>query len=149
EPRTITAADEPSPELVDMTRRLWGSFVLSAPIFSLSMAEMVSGHPVGHAFGPGVLAWLQFLLATPVLAWGGRPLFERGWTSLVTRRLNMFTLIAMGIGVAYVYSAVATILPGLFPDSFRSHGGAVAVYFEAAAVITTLVLLGQVLELRA
>jgi len=149
EPRMLSAVAEENPELIDMTRRFWISLALTAPVFFLSMAEMLPGQPVQHALGAALLSWVQLALATPVVVWGGRPFFERGWTSIVNRRLNMFTLIAIGTGTAYGYSVVATLLPGVFPDSFRGHGGAVAIYFEAAAVITVLVLLGQVLELRA
>jgi Cu+-exporting ATPase len=148
EPMTVTATEEANPELIDMTRRFWISLPLAAAVLLMSMSEMIPGQPLQHAAG-GWLNWLQFALATPVVLWGGRPFFERGWASIVNRRLNMFTLIAIGTGVAYVYSLAATLAPGMFPDSFRGHGGAVAVYFEAAAVITALVLLGQVLELRA
>jgi len=149
EPRDVTAADEVNPELVDMTRRFWISLALTAPVFVLSMAEMIPGQPVQHAIGASLATWIQFALATPVVLWGGRPFFERGWASIVNRHLNMFTLIAAGTGVAYAYSVVATLIPNAFPESFRMHGAHVAVYFEAAAVITVLVLLGQVLELRA
>jgi Cu+-exporting ATPase len=150
EPRALAASEpEVSPELIDMTRRFWISLVLTAPVFVLAMSEMIPGQPVQHALGMRLITWLQLVLATPVVLWGGRPFFERGWASVVNRSLNMFTLIAIGTGVAYVYSVVAALVPGIFPASFRTHGGEVAVYFEAAAVITTLVLLGQVLELRA
>ncbi|HKX27600.1 MAG TPA: heavy metal translocating P-type ATPase [Blastocatellia bacterium] len=149
EPRTVTLAEEANPELVEMTRRLMVSAALSIPLLLLAMSEMIPGQPLQHALSPAVLTWIQLLLATPVVGWGGRPFFERGWHSIVNRSPNMFTLIAIGTGAAYCYSLVATLFPGLFPDSFRAHGGQVAVYFEAAAVITTLVLLGQVLELRA
>ena len=148
EPMTITGADEPNPELIDMTRRFWISAPLASAVLVMSMSEMIPGQPLQHAAG-SLLTWLQLALATPVVLWGGKPFFERGWASIVNRRLNMFTLIAIGTGVAYAYSLVATLVPGVFPDSFRGHGGMVAVYFEAAAVITALVLLGQVLELRA
>lgn len=147
EPELASADAAPNAELADMTRRFWIGLALTAPIFILDMG--------GHLAGPHgwvnetLSAWIQFALATPVVLWAGWPFFVRGWQSLVTRNLNMFTLIAMGTGVAYLYSVVATLAPGLFPSSFRSHDGAVAVYFEAAAVITVLVLLGQVLELRA
>ncbi|MGE0823483.1 MAG: heavy metal translocating P-type ATPase [Candidatus Binatia bacterium] len=149
EPRTMAAEEETNPELVDMTRRFWGSLLLTVPLFLLVMAEMIPGRPVQQVISARVLTWVQLLLATPVVLWGGWPFFQRGWASIINRSLNMFTLIAIGTGAAYIYSVVATLLPNLFPDSFRSHGGAVAVYFEAAAVITALVLLGQVLELRA
>lgn len=149
EPRTITVEGEANPELVDMTRRFWLSLMLTAPIFFLTMSEMIPGQPLQHLISVWLQRWGQLLLATPVVLWGGWPFFQRGWMSVVNRSLNMFTLIAIGTGTAYSYSVVATLFPGIFPDSFRVHGGEVAVYFEAAAVITTLVLLGQVLELRA
>ena len=149
EPRTVTAEEEANPELADMTRRFWVCLVLTAPLLFLAMSEMIPGQPVQHALPARLLTWVQLALATPAVLWGGWPFFERGWASIVRRSLNMFTLIAIGTGTAYVYSLVATLAPDIFPDSFRSHQGEVAVYFEAAAVITTLVLLGQVLELRA
>ncbi len=149
EPLVAAPGDEESPELRGMARRLRWSAALTAPLFVLAMSEMLPGDPLGHALSGSALAWLQLALATPVVLWGGRPFFERGWASIRTRHLNMFTLIALGTGAAYGYSLVATLAPGLFPASFRGHGGAIAVYFEAAAVIVTLVLLGQVLELRA
>lgn len=149
EPRTVTAEEEANPELAAMTRRFWVCLVLTAPLLFLAMSEMIPGQPVQHALPARLLTWVQLALATPVVLWGGWPFFERGWASIVRRSLNMFTLIAIGTGTAYVYSLVATLAPDIFPDSFRSHQGEVAVYFEAAAVITTLVLLGQVLELRA
>ena len=147
--RTTTVAEAHSPELADMHRRLWISLTLTVPVFVLSMSEMLPGQPVHHALGPRLLSWIQFALATPVVLWAGQPFFERGWASIVNRRLNMFTLISVGTAAAYGYSVAATLVPRIFPDAFRGHGGALAVYFEAAAVITTLVLLGQVLELRA
>ncbi len=147
EPEVATAATGPSAELVDMTRRFWIALALSVPVFVLEMGGHLAG---SHWFLPeGLSNWIQLALATPVALWAGWPFFERGWASLKTRNLNMFTLIAMGVGVAWGYSVVATVAPGLFPSAFRGAHGAVAVYFEAAAVITTLVLLGQVLELRA
>ena len=149
EPRTVTLDEEANPELVDMTRRFWVGVVLSLPIAFLAMSEMIPGQPLQRSFSPRLLNWLQLLLATPVVLWGGWPFFQRGWTSIVNRSLNMFTLIAIGVGTAFVYSLAATLFPDVFPPSFRGHGGEVAVYFDAAAVITTLVLLGQVLELRA
>jgi Cu+-exporting ATPase len=149
EPRTGTVEEEVNPELLDMTRRFWVSLVLTLPVLLLAMSEMLPGQPMHQAFSARVLTWIQFAFATPVVLWGGWPFFQRGWLSLVNRSLNMFTLIALGTGVAYVYSVIAALLPDFFPASFRAHGGQVAVYFEAAAVITTLVLLGQVLELRA
>jgi P-type Cu+ transporter len=149
EPRTITATEEENPELRDMWRRFWVSAVLTVPLLGIAMADMLPGMPVQHALPGGWLAWLELLLATPVVLWGGWPFFQRGWASLVNRSTNMFTLIAMGTGVAYVYSLVATLVPAIFPPSFREMNGRPAVYFEAAAAIVTLVLLGQVLELRA
>jgi P-type Cu+ transporter len=149
EPRTVTIADEVNPELRDMTRRFWMSLGLTLPLLLMAMAEMVVGAPLSHWLSGRLLAWAQLILATPVVLWGGWPFFERGWASLANRSLNMFTLIAIGIGTAYVYSVIATLFPDIFPQAFRGHGGEAAVYFEAAAVITTLVLLGQILELRA
>jgi Cu+-exporting ATPase len=149
EPRTVSLEDESNPELVDMTRRFWISAALTLPIALLALTEFFPTKPVHSRFSPHLLNWVQLIFASPVVLWGGWPFFERGWNSIVNRSLNMFTLIAIGVGTAYVYSVVATLFPGLFPESFRGHGGDVAVYFDAAAVITTLVLLGQVLELRA
>jgi Cu+-exporting ATPase len=148
EPRTFTGVEE-NAELTDMTRRFWTSVVLTAPLLVLVMSDMVPGEPLRHLVPAGWMAWIQLVLATPVVLWGGWPFFERGWASVVNRSLNMFTLIALGVGTAYVYSVVATLAPGLFPSSFRSHGGEIGLYYEAAAIITVLVLLGQVLELRA
>jgi len=149
EPRVITLEEEENPELKDMKRRFWVSVALTLPVLFLAMSEMISGQPIQHALSPRLLTFIQFALATPVVLWGGWPFFERGWASIVNRSPNMFTLIAIGTGAAWLYSVIATFLPNIFPASFRGHGGEVAVYFEAAAVITTLVLLGQVLELRA
>ena len=149
EPVTVTVEGEANPELVDMTRRFWVSLVLTVPVVVLAMAELIPGQPLRELISASLSDWLEFALATPVVLWGGLPFFQRGWRSIVTRRLNMFTLIAVGVGVAYVYSVVAALFPDLFPDAFRSAEGTVDLYFEAAAVITTLVLLGQVLELRA
>jgi Cu+-exporting ATPase len=148
EPRSVEVAEE-NPELVDMTRRFRISLALALPVVLIAMSEMFAGSPLGRVASPRALAGLQLLLATPVVLWGGWPFFERGYASLVTRNLNMFTLIAIGTGAAYVYSVLATGVPDSFPASFRDETGQVAVYFEAAAVIVTLVLLGQVLELRA
>ncbi len=149
EPRTISAAEELNPELVDMTRRFWIGTALGAPLLVQAMGEMIPGSPLSHML-PGTLRnWIQFALATPVVLWCGWPLLERGGQSLRNRSLNMFTLIALGVGAAYGFSVVATLFPGLIPASFQGHGGAAPVYFEAAAAITVLVLLGQVLELRA
>ena len=147
EPLLASADTGPNPELIDMTRRFWIGLVIALPVLALEMG--------GHLTGLMMLLsrqssnWIQLVLATPVVLWAGWPFFVRGWQSLVTRNLNMFTLIAMGTGVAWIYSVIATLAPGVFPDTFRAQNGAVAVYFEAAAVITVLVLLGQVLELRA
>ena len=148
EPETISAEEDTS-ELEDMTRRFWVGLVLSVPLVGFVMGEMIPASSVSNWIDPRWAVWLQALIATPVVLWAGWPFFVRGWQSVKRRSLNMFTLIAMGVGVAYVYSLVATFAPGLFPESFRGHGGTVAVYYEAAAVIVTLVLLGQVLELRA
>ena len=147
EPVLATAEAGPNAELIDMSRRFWIGLILSLPVVALEMG----GHLTGllHYVSQSTSNWLQMILATPVVLWGGWPFFVRGWNSLITRNLNMFTLIAMGTGVAWVYSVVATLAPQIFPAAFRISGGAVAVYFEAAAVITVLVLLGQVLELRA
>ena len=150
EPVFPTGDDEGADsELRDMTRRFWGSLVLTVPVFVLAMGEMIPGNPIGRLLSARAIAWIQVALATPVVLWGGAPFFVRGWASLVSRNLNMFTLIAIGTGAAWLYSVVAAVAPGIFPASFRGHHGEVAVYFEAAAVIVTLVLLGQVLELRA
>ncbi len=147
EPEIVTAETQPNPELADMTWRFWVGLALAIPVFALEMG--------GHLFdlhgwiGQQTSNWVQLLLATPVVLWAGWPFFERGWASLKTRNLNMFTLIAMGTGVAWLYSVIGTMWPGLFPSAMRGHDGSVPIYFEAAAVITVLVLLGQVLELRA
>ncbi|PJI41839.1 MAG: haloacid dehalogenase [Ferrovibrio sp.] len=146
EPETASLDSGPSPELKDMTRRFWGGLILTVPLLVLEMGPHLLGL---HLLDPQASNWVQLAFATPVVLWAGWPFFERGAVSLVTRKLNMFTLIAMGVGVAWVYSIVATLMPDIFPPEFRSSGDAVAVYFEAAAVITVLVLLGQVLELRA
>jgi Cu+-exporting ATPase len=149
EPRTATAHEAENPELASMSRRFWISVVLSLPVFLLGMSDLLPGQPVQHLLSMRAISWIEFVLATPVVIWGGWPFFERGWASLVNRSLNMFTLIALGTGTAYLYSVIAILFPGIFPESFRTGDGAVPVYFEAAAVITALVLLGQVLELRA
>src|SRR6266852_6392507 len=156
EPRTVTA-EEDNPELRDMTRRFWVSVVLTTPLLAIAMGSMLWPHAfMGEAsvngltvYRAGWLPWLELILATPVVLWCGWPFFQRGWASVVNRSTNMFTLIAMGTGVAYLYSVVATLLPQIFPASFRSMGDRPDIYFEAAAAIVTLVLLGQVLELRA
>ena len=147
EPVLVSREAGPNEELVDMTRRFWIGLVLTLPVLVLEMG----GHVVGldHLISQRTSNWVQMLLATPVVLWAGWPFFQRGWQSLVNRSLNMFTLIAMGIGAAWLYSVVAVLAPSIFPDAFREHDGSVAVYFEAAAVITVLVLLGEVLELRA
>lgn len=147
EPVLATAETGPSHELVDMTRRFWIGLALSLPVVALEMGGHLTG--LGHYVSQQTSNWIQMLLATPVVLWAGWPFFVRAWQSLVTRNLNMFTLIAMGTGVAWIYSMVATLAPDVFPAAFRGHDGSVAVYFEAAAVITVLVLVGQVLELRA
>jgi Cu+-exporting ATPase len=146
EPRTVTAQDEENPELRDMTRRFWAGVVLTVPLLVIAMADMLPGMPAHRG---GWQPWMELLLASPVVLWGGWPFFQRGWASVVNRSTNMFTLIAMGTGVAYLYSLVAVLAPGIFPDAFRETQGTPPVYFEAAAAIVTLVLLGQVLELRA
>ncbi|MBP7658493.1 MAG: heavy metal translocating P-type ATPase [Burkholderiaceae bacterium] len=147
EPVLVSLEAGPNEELIDMTRRFWIGLALTIPVVVLEMG----GHFLGlsHYISQLTSNWLQLILATPVVLWAGWPFFQRGWQSLVNRSLNMFTLIAMGTGTAWIYSVVATVAPGIFPDAFRQHDGSVAVYFEAAAVITVLVLLGQVLELRA
>ena len=148
EPRTAAAEEPPNPELADMTRRLWVSAALALPLLALSMSDLLPAHSLGAAFGRP-LTYLQLLLATPVVLWGARPFFERGWRSIVNRHLNMFTLISLGVGIAYLYSVVAALFPGLLPPTATDASGMVPVYFESAAVITALVLLGQMLELRA
>ena len=148
EPTTVTL-EEDNPELDDMQRRFKLSLLFTLPVFFLAMSDWIPGQPVQRAIPAAWLGWIQLLLATPVVLWAGKPFFERAVASLRNRSPNMFTLVGLGTGVAYAYSLVATIAPDLFPASFRDEGGAVAVYFEAAAVIITLVLLGQVLELRA
>ncbi len=145
----VSREEAPDPELETMTRRFWIGLGLTAPVFLIAMSEMLPGQPLHTSVGAGLLAWAQLGLSTPVVLWCGWPFFERGWTSLVTRNLNMFTLIALGTGAAYLYSALAVLVPDIFPASFRGETGEVRVYFEAAAVIVTLVLLGQVMELRA
>ncbi len=148
EPRTVTG-DEANEELVDMTRRFKVGFVLTIPLFLIAMSDLIPGQPLQHAVSTRLLQFIQLAFATPVVLWAGWPFFVRGWASVVNRSLNMFTLIAIGTGVAYLYSVVATFFPDIFPASFRSHGDQVGVYFEVSAVIIVLVLLGQVLELRA
>jgi Cu+-exporting ATPase len=147
EPRSVTVAVA-NPELISMTRRLWIGAVLTLPLLAVMVSDVLPGHPLQHLLGP-LLGWIELILATPVVLWGGWPFFERGWASIVHRSLNMFTLIAIGSGAAYLYSVAAVLAPGLFPATFRDASGNLGLYFEAAAVITVLVLLGQVLELRA
>jgi Cu+-exporting ATPase len=142
-------AEEENQELVSMTRRFWTSVVLTIPVLILGMSDLIPGQPLEQWLSMRAIGWLELLLATPVVVWGGWPFFRRGWASVVNRSLNMFTLIALGTGTAYLYSVIAILFPGIFPDSFRGMNGEVPVYFEAAAAITTLVLLGQVLESRA
>jgi Cu+-exporting ATPase len=150
EQKTITAEEEENPELIDMTRRFKVSVVLTVPVFLIAMRHFIPGLSfLDNLAPPSFFTWAELVLSTPVVLWGAWPFFVRGWNSVVTWNPNMFTLIGLGTAVAYVYSLVAALFPGLFPASFRSEGGEVNVYFEAAAVITTLVLLGQVLELRA
>jgi P-type Cu+ transporter len=149
EPRTVTIEEEENPELVSMTRRFWTSVALAVPVLALGMSDVIPGQPVQRALPMRAIGWIELVLATPAVVWCGWPLFERGWASLVNRHLNMFTLIALGTGTAYVYSVIAVLFPSIFPASFRTGAGDVPVYFEAAATITALVLLGQVLELRA
>ena len=149
EPRTMAAEEEENPELVGMTRRFWVSLGLTAPLLLIAMAGMLPGMPLRLLLRSGWLPWIELILATPVVLWGARPFFERGWASVVNRSTNMFTLIAIGTGVAYLFSLVATVVPEMFSASLRDMNGGLPVYFEAAAAIVTLVLLGQVLELRA
>ena len=148
EPRSVSLEEEENPELTDMTRRFWVGIALSTPLFSIAMSDFVPGQPLERIISMQTKGWIELVLATPVVLWGGWPFFVRAWQSVVNRSLNMFTLIGLGVAVAYVYSVIAKFFPGLFPISFREDG-VVPVYFEAAAVITTLVLLGQVLELTA
>jgi len=149
EPRGVPAFEEQNSELRDMTKRYWISFALTIPLLAIAMEDMWPGGALRHSLSAGWLAWLELALATPVVLWGGWPFFERGWASIVNRSTNMFTLIAMGTGVAYLYSLIVTVVPGFFPASSGDMSGSRPVYFEAAAAIVTLVLLGQVLELRA
>jgi P-type Cu+ transporter len=149
ESKTATEAEDENPELKDMTRRFWVSVALSLPVLAVAMGEMVPGNPIARIASSKILVWVQFALSTPVVLWGGWPFFQRAWISVTNRSPNMFTLIAMGTGTAYFYSVAAVLFPNRFPESFRGESGHPAVYFEAAAVITALVLLGQVLELWA
>jgi Cu+-exporting ATPase len=149
EPVVVTSDQKPDLELAGMTRRFYISACFSLPVFFIAMSDMIPGQPLQQQVSASLLLWVQLILSTPVIIWAAWPFFARGWRSLINRHMNMFTLISVGVGVAYGYSLVATIVPSIFPESFRGEHGQVAVYFEAAAVITTLVLLGQVLELRA
>jgi Cu+-exporting ATPase len=148
EPRTVSADDE-NPELVSMTRRFWAGAALTLPLLAVMVSDILPGHPIQHLLSGVLLGWIEFALATPVVVWAGWPFFERGWQSVVHRSPNMFTLIAIGSGSAYLYSVAAVVAPGIFPAAFRDMSGNLGLYFEAAAVITVLVLLGQVLELKA
>jgi len=149
EPRVISLEETENPELTEMRRRFWICAVLTIPVFVIGMSDLIPGAPLQRLAPQTIWTWIQLVLATPVVLWGGWPFFVRAWQSIVNRSLNMFTLIGLGVAIAYFFSLVATLFPDVFPHSFRGHGNAVPVYFEAAAVITTLVLLGQVLELRA
>ena len=148
EPRDAIAEQDENPELADMTRRFWISVALTIPILALAVSDMIPGQPLQNILSPRAVGWIELILATPVVLWAGWFFFERGWASIVNGSLNMFTLIALGTGTAYVFSVIAVLFPQTFPDSFRVMGG-VPIYFEAASAITTLVILGQVLELRA
>jgi Cu+-exporting ATPase len=149
EPRTVIAEEPENPEMVSMTRRFWASVALTIPVLALGMSDLIPGQPLQHVVRMRAIGWIELALVTPVVLWGGWPFFERGLASLVNRSLNMFTLIALGTGTAFLYSVVAVLFPQFFPAAFRGRNGELPVYFEAAAAITTLVLLGQVLELRA
>ena len=149
EPRTITVDDLQNPELADMSRRFWTSLGLTVPLVAVAMGDYIPGRPLDRLLPPAAMKWTELALATPVCLWGGWPFFVRGWNSIVNRSLNMFTLIALGVSVAYGYSIVATLWPGSFPAGFQNESGEVGLYFEVAAVIVTLILLGQVFELRA
>ncbi len=148
EPRNVTA-NAPNPELDDMTRRFWIGVVLTIPLLAVMVSDILPGHPLQHLLPGQLLGWTEFALAAPVVLWAGWPFFERGWASIIHRSPNMFTLIAIGTGAAYLYSVAAVVAPGIFPSTFRDMSGNLGLYFEAAAVITVLVLLGQVLELKA
>src|ERR1700678_1820868 len=145
EPRTVIADEPENPELVSMTRRFWASVALTIPVLVLGMSDVIPGQPLQHFFTMRAMAWIQLALATPVVLWCGWPFFLRGWQSVVNRSLNMFTLIALGTGAAYLFSVAATVAPLMFPASFRGAGGQLGLYFEPAAVIVALVLLGQVM----
>ncbi|MDQ2947777.1 MAG: heavy metal translocating P-type ATPase, partial [Acidobacteriota bacterium] len=149
EPRTISAHEEENPELKAMQRRFWTGVALTIPVPISAIGDMIPGQPLAQLAGPRTWIWLELVLSTPVVLWGGWPFFIRAWQSVINRSPNMFTLIGLGVGASYIYSLIAAILPGIFPVTFRNPAGGVAVYFEASAVIVTLVLLGQVLELKA
>jgi len=149
EPLVVTAEAMPNHELADMTRRFWIGLALTLPVFVIEMGSHIPGLPISDFAPPRISTWIQFVLATPVVLWAGWPFFQRGWASVVNLSLNMFSLIALGAGAAYLYSLAATFAPGIFPAGFHEMGGMAPVYFESAAVIVVLVLLGQVLELRA
>ncbi|MEO6802869.1 MAG: YHS domain-containing protein, partial [Granulicella sp.] len=148
EPMTVTGVDA-NPELDSMTRRFWISAALTLPLLAIMVSDFVPSHPIQELLKGSLLGWFELAIASPVVLWGGWPFFQRGWTSLVSRNLNMFTLISIGAGSAYLYSLAAVFMPQLFPASFRDMSGQLGLYFEASAVITVLVLLGQVLELKA
>src|ERR1044072_1572337 len=149
DPFTVSLDQEENPELIDMMRRFWIAVLLTIPVFALGMSDLIPGQPLQQLVSMRMLQWVQLILATPVVLWCGSPFFVRAWESIVNRSLNMFTLIGLGVAVGYVFSLIAVVMPSVFPHSFRHMDGNVPVYFEAAAVIVTLVLLGQVLELRA
>ena len=149
EPRTVVVNEAPNPELVSMWRRFWTSAAMTVPLLVVAMGHYIPGQPLAHVMSPGAMRWVELALATPICLWGAWPFFERGYLSVVNRSLNMFTLIALGVAVAYGYSVVAVVFPSIFPEGFRDESGNVGVYFEVAAVIVTLILIGQVLELRA
>jgi Cu+-exporting ATPase len=149
EPKIAAADEQENQELILMTRRFWVCLVLTVPVFLLAMSDIIPGQPLQKMVSMKVLIWIEFVLAIPVVLWGAWPFYIRGWRSIISLRFNMFTLISLGIAVAFIYSVVATLAPQIFPETLRNENGLVSVYFEAAAVITTLVLLGQVLELRA
>ncbi len=146
--RTVAAEEGPNPELVDMSRRFWIGLAFTLPVFILAMSDLLPGEPL-HFLDMRLVNWLQLALTTPVVLWCGWPFFQRAWDSVRHRSPNMFTLIALGVGAAFLYSVVATLAPGIFPEGFRMAHGAVPAYFDTAAVVTVLVLLGQVLEIRA
>jgi len=143
------AADSQNPELINLMRRFWVAAALTLPLLAVMVSDILPGNPLRHLLSGQLLGWIELALATPVVLWSGWPFFERGWASIVDRSPNMFTLIAIGTGAAYLYSVAAILVPGFFPASFRDRSGNLGLYFEAAAVITVLVLLGQVLELKA